>query len=111
MDASRLLAVVDDIESEFGSGFLDALTTLIAEYTAARDTPTQDNTPAIQAALETLANQVKSSVFADYPPSKVGILDSIDGLQRVGPGFQERLHEILSVSGQTTAGIVTGLTD
>jgi len=111
MDASRLLSVVDDIESEFSDGFIDALTALIEEYTAARDTPTQDNTPAIKVALDSLTNHVKNSVFADYPPSKVAILDTIKGLQRVGPGFQERLNEILSVSGQTTAGIVTGLTE
>jgi len=111
MDASRLLAVVDDIETEFNNGFLEALTALIQEYTAARDTPAQDNTPAIKVAFDALTSSVKSSVFADYPPSKVAILDAIKALHRVGPGFEGRLNEILSVSGQTTAGIVTGLTE
>lgn len=109
MDVSRLLAVVNDIESEYRGGFSDLLTALIQQYTTARDAPNQDNTPAIQDALRSLVDHVAKGVFAEYPPSKVAVLEAIGGLRRVGPGLQGRLNEILSVAGQTTAGIVTGL--
>lgn len=109
MDASRLLAVVNDIESEYRGGFFDLLAVLIQQYTAARDTPTQDNTPAIQEALRSLVEDVAKGAFTEYPPSKAAVLEAVGGIRRVGPGFQERLNEILSVTGQTTAGIVTGL--
>lgn len=110
MDASRLLAVVDDIDSEYGAGLLQSLKELIQQYTAARDSPSQDNTPAIQKPLRALTDQADRGVFAKYPPSKAAVLEAIGGTKRVGPGFREHLTEILSVAGQTTAGIVTGLT-
>ena len=58
MDASRLLEVVNDIESEYQGGFSDFLTVLIQQYTAARDAPNQDNTAAIQEALRSLVEDV-----------------------------------------------------
>ena len=109
MDVSRLLAVVNDIESEYQGGLSQLLKVLVQQYTAARDTPGQDNTAAIQKALGSLVEYVDGGVFVQYPPSKAAVLDAIGGLQRVGPGFRERLNKILSVAGQTTAGIVTGL--
>lgn len=109
MDVSRLLAVVNDIESEYQGGLSQSLKELIQHYTAARDTPSQDNTPAIQQALVSLVKYLNEGVFVQYPPSKTAVLEAIGGLQRVGPGLQERLNAILSVAGQTTAGIVTGL--
>ncbi len=109
MDTSRLLAVLNDIESEYQGGFFDLLTVLIQQYTAARDTPNQDNTPAIREAHNSLVEYVAKGAFIEYPPSKAATLEAIGGIRRVGPGFQERLNEILSVAGQTTAGIVTGL--
>ncbi len=111
MDVSRLLAVVGDIESEYQGGLTQLLSALIKQYTIARDTPTQDNTPAIQGALGSLVEYVGASVFVQYPPSKTAILHAIGGLHRVGPGFREQLDEILSVAGQTTAGIVSGLVE
>jgi hypothetical protein len=111
MDASRLLAVVNDIDDEMREGFSDALATLVQQYTLARDTPTQDNTAAIQDPHATLVEYATKGVFAEYPPSKLAILDAIQGSQVVGPGFQLQLNEILSVAGQTTAGIVTKLTE
>ncbi len=110
MDASRLLAVVSDIESEYKGGLSQLLKDLIQQYTIARDTPSQDNTAAIQKALRALTDCVDAGVFPQYPPSKLAVLDAVSGSKRVGPGFREHLSEILSVAGQTTAGIVTGLT-
>jgi hypothetical protein len=69
-----------------------------------------DNTAQIQKALGALTAQVDQSVFLDYPPSKAAILDVIHGTNLVGQGFRDKLSAILSVEGQTTAGIVTGLT-
>ena len=111
MDVSRLLAVVGDIESEYQGGLTQLLRALIKQYTAARDAPTQDNTPAIQAALRSLVEYVDASVFVEYPPSKTAVLVAIGGLHRAGPGFREQLDKILSIPGQTTAGIVSGLTE
>jgi hypothetical protein len=110
MDASRLLAVVGDIESEYQGDLSQLLKDLIQQYTTARDSPSVDNTAAIQTALSALVNSVNQSAFLNYPPSKAALLDSIKGANWVGPGFLEHLNEILSVPGQTTAGIVTGLT-
>ena len=111
MDVSRLLAVVGDIESEYQGGLTQLLRGLIKQYTTARDAPTQDNTPAIQAALRSLVEYVGASVFVQYPPSKTAVLHAIGGLHRVGPGFREQLDKILSIAGQTTAGIVSGLAE
>ena len=105
MDVSRLLAVVGDIESEYQGGLTQLLRGLIKQYTTARDAPTQDNTPAIQAALRSLVEYVGASVFVQYPPSKTAVLHAIGGLHRVGPGFREQLDKILSIAGQTTAGL------
>jgi hypothetical protein len=110
MDASRLLAVVTDIEMEHSNGLSDSLKILIQHYTAARDVPSKDNSPAIQEALNDLITLAEESIFVRYPPSKAAVLDAIGGSERVGPGFLQRLKAILSVAGQTTAGIVTGLT-
>ncbi len=110
MDVSRLLSVIDDVEAEFKDGLSGHLASLIQQYTAARDTPAQDNTPAIQEAFETLVEYVDDGTFSEYPPSKAAVLSAIGGDRRVGKGFLERLNDILAVSGQTTAGIVTGLT-
>jgi len=110
MDVARLLAVIRDIESEYQDGLSQSLKDLILQYTSARDTPSQDTTPAIQKALGSLVEYVKAGVFELYPPSKVAVLDALGALNRVGPGLLERLNAILSVPGQTTAGIVTGLT-
>jgi len=110
MDASRLLVVVTDIESEYSDGFLESLKNLIQHYTAARDAPSKDNSPAIQEALNDLIVLANASPFVRYPPSKAAVLDAIGGSGSVGPGFQQRLTAILSVAGQTTAGIVAGLT-
>ncbi len=52
MDASRLLAAVTDIEAEYSNGLSQLLKDLIQQYTAARDTPGQDNIPAIKEALD-----------------------------------------------------------
>jgi len=111
MDASRLLAVVNDVDEELRGGSLDALATLNQHYTAARDAPTTDNTAAIQEAYSALVSYATEGIFSEYPPSKLAILESIQATQVVGPGFQARLGEILSVPGQTTAGIVTKLTE
>jgi hypothetical protein len=110
MDASRLLAVLNDIVAEYKLGLTQRLKDLIVQYTAARDTPGQDNTAAIQTALDALIADLDESIFADYPPSKASVLDSIGASQRVGAGLRAHLESILSVPGQTTAGIVTGLT-
>lgn len=111
MDVSRLLAVVTDIESEYRGGLSQSLKDLIQQYAAARDAPSQDNSPAIQKALDSLIGLAEEGSFVQYPPSKTALLDAIGGSGRVGPGFQQRLTAILSVAGQTTAGIVTGLTE
>jgi hypothetical protein len=110
MDASRLLAVVADIDSDFRGGLSQLLKELVQQYTAARDSPTQDNTAAIKKALVSLSEHVNEGVFVAYPPSKAAVLAAIGGETRVGQGFSEHLKNILSVTGQTTAGIVTGLT-
>jgi len=110
MDVSRLLAVVADIEAEYKGGLSQSLKDLIQHYTVARDAPAQDNSPAIQMALNALMGFADESPFFQYPPSKAAVLDAIGGSGRMGPGFQQRLVGILSVPGQTTAGIVVGLT-
>ncbi len=111
MDVSRLLAVVNDIEGEYQGKLSQLLKDLIQHYyAAARDVPTKDNMPAIQQALRSLDECLDESRFAQYSPSKAAVLEAIGGLQCVGPGLQEKLNAILSVAGQTTAGIVTGLT-
>lgn len=110
MDASRLLAVISDVEAEHNGGLAQALKTLIAQYTSARDAPTQDNSASIGKALDAINEIVDSSDSADYTPSNYSILRSIGGAQWVGAGFRERLSDVLSIAGQTTAGIVTGLT-
>ena len=110
MDASRLLAVVTDIESEYSDGLLESLKSLIQHYTAARDAPSKDNSPVIEEALDELFVLADTSLVGRYPPSKAAVLDAIGGSGRVGPGFQQRLTALLSVAGQTTAGIVVGLT-
>lgn len=110
MDASRLLAVIFDIEAEFRKGFIEKLDAVIEQYSQARDTPAQDFSATIQKSIQELQTQVSSSVFVEYPPSKATILESIGGADRIGAGFLERLRTILSVAGQTTAGLVTNLT-
>lgn len=110
MDASRLLAVVRDIEAEHSDGLSESLKSLIQHYTTARDAPSKDNSPAIKEALDDLDALAGESPFLRYPPSKAAVLDAIGGSGRVGPGFQQQLTAILSVAGQTTAGIVAGLT-
>ncbi len=110
MDVSRLLAVVNDVEIEYKADLSKLLSTFIQQYTIARDSPTVDNAPAIQKAFSALVKCVDEGVFPQYPPSKTAVLNAIGGDQRVGLGFRERLSTLLSVSGQTTAGIVTGLT-
>jgi len=63
MDVSRLLAVVNDIELEYREGLSKILAVLIQQYTAARDSPTQDNTSAIQTAYNSLIKYVDEDVF------------------------------------------------
>jgi hypothetical protein len=109
MEVSRLLGVVDDIDQEYERGLSKLLKDLVQRYTAARDNPAQDNTAAIQQTLDALDEYLDDSVFRNYPPSKAAILAAIGGTERVGLGFQERLSGVLSVSGQTTAGIVARL--
>jgi hypothetical protein len=109
MDASRLLAVAADINTEYRETLSPKLKALIAQYTAARDAPSSDNSEAIHAAVKQLTEDVEHGLFARYPPSKLAVLDAIGADRLVGPGFSKGLAEILSVPGQTTAGIVTAL--
>lgn len=111
MDVSRLLAVVTDIEREYENGLSESLRDLIQQYTGARDSPSRDNSLSIQEALDSLLASAEHSLLVQYPPSKAAVLDAIGGSGRVGPGFRQRLTGILSVAGQTTAGIVAGLTE
>jgi|CXWL01.1.fsa_nt_gi hypothetical protein len=110
MDASRLLEVLDDIEAEFEDGLARLISGLVQQYTAARDSPTVDNAPLIQTAFASLAEFIDKGRFSEYPPSKAGILHAIGGKSRVGPGLRNRLDDLMSIPGQTTAGIVTALT-
>ncbi|TKB87442.1 MAG: hypothetical protein E8D44_02485 [Nitrospira sp.] len=110
MDASRLLSVLNDIESEFENGLTRLLTTLVQQYTTARDSPTVDNAPTIQKTFASLLEFIDNGRFTNYPPSKTGILRAIEGDAFVGPGLKGRLNTLLSVAGQTTAGIVSALT-
>lgn len=109
MDASRLLEVLADIDKEIEGGQTRLLSALVQQYTVARDSPTTDNAALIQKALASLIEYVDQGSFSQYPPSKAAILQVIDGNTRVGKGFTERLNTTLSISGQTTAGIVTSL--
>ena len=109
MDASRLLAVLNDVEADYKDGLLKLITGLVQQYTTARDSPTTDNAPAIQKAYNATVEHINNSCFSQYPPSKAGVLNSIGGEKRVGPGLKQRLEVLLSISGQTTAGIVTAL--
>lgn len=111
MDVSRLLSVFIDIEAEYKGGLSKLLTDLIQQYTIARDSPAQDNSPAIQKSFNSVVEYTNRSVFFQYTPSKATVLKAIGGNRCVGKGFNERLKDLLSVSGQTTAGIVTGLTN
>ncbi len=70
MDVSRLLSVINDIEFEYKEGLSKLLATLIQQYTAARDAPTQDNTSSIQTAYQNLINYVDEDAFYNYTPSK-----------------------------------------
>lgn len=110
MEASRLLEVLEDIEAETDGGLTRHLSTLLQQYTSARDSPTVDNTPTIQSSFATLVNYIDQGKFSQYPPSKKKVLDAIGGDNRLGHGLQERLTGLLSIQGQTTAGIVTALT-
>jgi len=110
MDSSRLLAVLNDIEADYNEGLGKLLPALVLQYTTARDSPTTDNAPAIQKAFTALVQFVDTGRFSQYPPSKTSMLQTIQGDDRVGPGLKERLNALLSVQGQTTAGIVTALT-
>ena len=110
MEVSRLLEVLEDIEAETEGGMIRNLSTLLQQYTSARDSPTVDNTPTIQSSFATMVNYIDHGKFSQYPPSKKKVLDAIGGDSRLGPGLQERLATLLSVQGQTTAGIVTALT-
>lgn len=105
MEASRLLEVLEDIEAETDGGLMRHLSTLLQQYTSARDSPTVDNTPTIQSSFATLVNYIDQGKFSQYPPSKKKVLDAIGGDNRLGQGLKERLTGLLSVQGQTTAGI------
>lgn len=96
MDASRLLAVLDDIEAETEGGLTRNISALLQQYTAARDSATVDNAPAIQKALAALVDYIEDGKFPQYPPSKSGVLRAIGGDTRVGPGLKERLITLLS---------------
>jgi len=109
MDASRLLAVLDDIEAEMEGGLVRHLASIMQQYTAARDSPTVDNATAIQRAVGALIEYTELGRFSQYPPSKSGVLVAIGGESRLGPGLKNRLISLLSVPGQTTAGIVTAM--
>jgi hypothetical protein len=108
MDVSRLLAVLSDVQSEI-EGNSQQLAALIQQYTVARDSPSHDNAEAIRSALEALRETLERSRFNQYPPSRSAILERIDGIGRVGSKLFERVREILSVPGQTTAAIVSSL--
>jgi len=110
MDVSRLLSVLNDIELEYTAGLARLLSALVQPYTIARDKPTFDNATAIQVAFTELTQFIDEGRFSQYPPSKATILRAIGGATRVGPGLKDRLNTLLSVQGQTTAGIVTALT-
>lgn len=110
MDVSRLLEVLDDIEAEFEDGLIRLIAGLVQQYTTARDSPTIDNAPLIQKAFSSLTEHIDEGRFSQYPPSKAGILNAIGGKTRVGLGLRNRLDDLMSIPGQTTAGIVTALT-
>lgn len=110
MDASRLLEVLNDVEQEFEGGLAKLLAAVVQQYTAARDSPTVDNGPAIQTALALVLESINKSKFHEYPPAKAGILKAIGGDTRVGLGLATELDKLLAIPGQTAAGTVTTMT-
>lgn len=108
MDASRLLVVVTDIDSEYRGGLSQRLKDLIQHYTAARDAPAQDNSPTIRKALDALIDFADEGPFVEYPPSKAAVLDAIGGSKLVGHGLQQRLEAILSVGGSDNRRYCSG---
>jgi len=111
MDTSRLLEVLDDIESEFEAGYLKEVQQLIQQYTVARDGPSLDRSEEIREALDSLSKFLSDSVVKDYPPSKYHILSSIGYATYFGSQGLENLKKILGEGNLTTAGVVSSLTE
>lgn len=109
MDASRLLAVLDDIATDYATGFKTLLAAFVQAYTQARDNPTQDLTAQIDVAYAKLAADLRGGLTNDYPPSRVRILSAIAGTRLVGEGALRSVDAIISSSGRTPAGLVTAL--
>lgn len=106
MDASRLFEVINDVEEDLEGGLTKLLAVVVQQYTVARDGPTVDNGPAIQAALASLFEHIDKSKFSNYPPSKAGILEVIGGNGLLGPELKHRLTRIVIVPDRTAAGVV-----
>jgi len=108
MDVSRLFEVLTDVGHEFPD-MLQDVKALAREYELALANPVQNNSAAIKNTFDTVMSQVDQSVFMRYPPSKVAILNSLARKAPVGDLLRERLVALLSVPGQSAAGVLTSL--
>jgi hypothetical protein len=111
MEVERLLAVVQDVETEFEHGQTSLLQQLLQRYTTARNSPAQDLTEPIEEAHKKLNDYLRQSTFNTYSPSKTAILKALGGDKLTGEAFINRINEALVSPGMTTAGIVTRITD
>ncbi len=108
MDASRLLAVLADVEAETTS-LTAALTKLTAAYTAARDTPAQDPTEPIRQARDDVGTLLRGSLTNGYPPSRRRILQAIQGERFVGDTAATYIDAMLAEAAISPAAALAAL--
>jgi hypothetical protein len=108
MDASRLLAVLVDIDTEIGA-FAPVLAKLTQAYTTARDTPAQDLSRTIREALEELQALLANSVTNLYTPSRRQLLEAIEGEGFVGNTAANHIDALLAQASMSPASAVTAL--
>ena len=108
MDASRLLAVLADVEAETSS-LTAALTKVTAAYTAARNTPAQDPTEAIRQARDDVRTLLTGSAANAYPPSRRRILQAIQGERFVGETATAHIDALLAEAAISPTAVLAAL--
>ncbi len=106
MDSSRLLALLNSLETDFAGGYDERLRSLIQAYAQVRDNPQQDNSAAIRAAVQSLDEFLVASPVNGFVPSWLHMMNAIGASGLFGLSASARIREAIDTS---TLGPMTAL--
>lgn len=109
MDTSKLMSLLDGLESELSSGYEEKLNSLITVYGQARDNPGQDFRGPIDSARQSLEEALLNSSVNDFGPSKREMLRAIGGEDLFGITALDRINAAIAASVTGLPSVVNAL--